>query len=498
MCEKIYTDIIVLGAGVAGLTAAYYADLKKIAILYDGAGSSPYIHGFCLPVRENDSEELFLQDTVKSGNLQDDYLAKKLVSGSKEIPEFLTKLGIELDRTSTGELSTLRPLGSSVGRVVSSTNHTGAILRKKLKEKLLERGNITFYPGTRAIRLLSGQNGIEGVFAYDRKKEKMILFCAPIVILACGGFCGMFPFSTNSSDLDGNGIAMAHAAGARLRDLEFIQYEPCVAVEPLPVRGKGMITTLFYEGACLRNSNNERFLDNTPEKECVNKDKLSEEIYREIKNGGGTKEGGVWFDATQVNPDWMENIYPEYVKRYQSIGIDLKKEMVQVAPAPHTSLGGVEIDSECKTSVDGLLACGEVTGGVHGANRLGGNAGLETMVFGKIAGKTASKISRENQGICESDFILRALPFEQIQHLRKDLRKELQKSLGVIRNMGELKESIHKIALIKQNLMNISHEGTERDTFETLRLENDLIAADLIMEAAFARKKTCGCHIVGD
>ena len=498
--EIFHTDILVIGSGVAGLTAAWYAGGgKKVSVLLDGAGASPYIHGFCLPVGENDSEELFLKDTLRSGQFEGSTaLAEKLISGSRQIPSLLRELDIHLDRTQDGNLAALRPLGASAARVVSAGNHTGAVIGARLRAKLVERRNTYFHMGVRALRILRGEKGIEGVLAYNRSAERFICFSAPVVILASGGFCGIYPFSTNSRDIDGSGIAMAYNADAELCDLEFIQFEPCVAVSPLAVRGKGMITTLFYEGACLRNASGERFLDKTPQKEQLNKDALSAAIYKEIRCGKGTPEGGVWFDATSVGRRRLEEAYPEYLQRYRACDIDLTSQMVQVAPAAHTSLGGVKIDETGKTSVEGLLACGEVTGGIHGANRLGGNAGLETMVFGMTAGKTASELGRKNTLLELKSLHLTVLPEVERCLMRTRMQQELQNNLGVIRSENELRSAVQMFMSLRQQLetATCSEDALAEDGYETLRLQNDLQTATLVAQAALERRQSRGCHIL--
>ena len=204
------------------------------------------------------------------------------------------------------------------------------------------------------------------------------------MILATGGFGRLFPESTNSADIGGDGCAMASLAGCGLTDMEFIQFEPSAAVWPPELSGKSIITTMFYEGAVLRGGDGKRFMD-----ERVSKDVQSKAIAEQILKGNTTPHGGVWFDATAVPDHLWDTVYKPYLDRYLKYGIDMRKEPVEIAPAAHTTCGGVIVDENCRTGVPGLIACGEVTGGLHGANRLGGNAGLETMVFGRVAGKTA-------------------------------------------------------------------------------------------------------------
>ena len=185
---------------------------------------------------------------------------------------------------------------------------------------------------------------------------------------------------------------MAVALGAATRDMDIVQYEPTVALAPVKLRGIPVITTMLFEGATFRNKDGKEFLAD----KHANKDEISRAIFAEIESGRGV-DGGVWFDATKVPHEILKTTYIDTVKRYAAAGVDICRESMLVAPAPHTSLGGLVIDARCRvlkadgTPIPGLFAAGEVVGGVHGFNRIGGNAGTETLVFGKIAGKEAAK-----------------------------------------------------------------------------------------------------------
>ena len=215
-------------------------------------------------------------------------------------------------------------------------------------------------PGTYATRLASGET-----------------LSARAVVIATGGWCGKYEFSTNPAHLRGDGIAMAQALGAAVRDMDAVQYEPTVRVTG-PRRGVPVITTLLYKGATLRNERGEAFLRDLH----LNKDEMSKAILAEMAR---THAQGVWYDLESVAE-----------KDLRDCKMDPSERRIFVAPAPHTSLGGVVVDPACRVldtagaPIPGLFAAGEVTGGLHGANRLGGNAGTETLVFGRIAGNSAA------------------------------------------------------------------------------------------------------------
>jgi aspartate oxidase len=286
---------------------------------------------------------------------------------------------------------------------------------------------------------------------------------------------------------------MAYLAGAKMTDMEFIQFEPSAAVWPPELVGKSIITTMFYEGAVLRGKDGERFmLRYSPEGERVSKDMQSKCICDEIRRNGATEHGGVWFDATAVPQELWEGVYKPYRNRYLPYGIDMCKQPVEIAPAAHTTCGGALIDENCRTGIPGLLACGEVTGGLHGANRLGGNAGLETMVFGRIAGQTALKdFDPSAQPAVVAECPNRESDVD-ISAIRTQLQNLLRAHLGVVRNEQELQEGIAKADTLLASL------GEHKGSFEKHRLYNDLLTARIALLSALERKQSVGCHVRED
>ena len=225
--------------------------------------------------------------------------------------------------------------------------------------------------------------------------------------------------------------------------------------------------------------------------ECVPKDVLSRCIAREILENGATEHGGVWFDATGVPEALLEGVYQPYLQRYLNCGIDLRTTPVEIAPAAHTSCGGVMIDEACRTGIPGLIACGEVTGGLHGANRLGGNAGLETMMFGRIAGKTAAADVRscpEGEEVRECDIPANV----DIPAMRAQLQQILRQSLNVVRREETMTAGLAELKVLQKQL------GETGGCYEKLRLANDLLAAEAALRSALARRSAVGCHFRED
>ena len=379
-------DVLVIGGGLAGWRAAEAAVKRgaSVALVANGPGNSPDIHAINVPVREDDSVERFIDDTLRSGRGGCDRalvetLCRESVKLADEFP---------FDRNLDGSYKLLQPLGCSVPRCVSVDHRIGAYALAKIKRDLsgkieMVKGRVTALsfnskPSTFSFRLGDHDSPCE----------------ARTVVIATGGWCGKYDFSDNPPELRGDGIDMAVKLGAATRDMDQVQYEPTVALAPERVRCIPVITTMLFDGATFRNAKGEEFLSD----KHANKDEISRAIFAEIEAGRGS-DGGVWFDATQVPRGILDTTYIDTVKRYEAAGVDIHRESMLVAPAPHTSLGGLVIDTHCRvlradgTPIPGLFAAGEVTGGIHGFNRIGGNAGTETLVFGRIAGEEAASFA---------------------------------------------------------------------------------------------------------
>ena len=385
-------DVLVIGGGLAGWRAAEAAVAAgcSVALVANGSGNSPDIHALNVPVGPGDSVELFIADTLKSGGGACDpalveVLCRESVKLADEFP---------FDRNADGSYKMIQPLGCSVPRCVSIDHKIGAWALAKIKRALV--GKVEVVEG-RVIGM--GAGGSQFTATVSDAQERVPPMQARAVVIATGGWCGKYAFSDNPPELRGDGIALAQSLGAAVRDLDAVQYEPTVALAPARLRGIPVITTMLHEGATFRNRLGDEFL---PDKHA-NKDEISRAIRDEIEAGRGVpargvpETCGVWYDATGVPREVLETRYADTVRRYVACGIDITREPMLVAPAPHTSLGGVVIDARCRvlrsdgTPIPGLFAAGEVTGGVHGRNRLGGNAGTEVLVFGRIAGESAAQ-----------------------------------------------------------------------------------------------------------
>lgn len=477
------TDILIIGGGLSAYCAAYEviknSDLQ-VDMLSWGGGASPYIHGFCLPCLPEDSEELFYKDSMESGYHQSrESLVRRLCKESLSLPAYFDSLGLDIDRDENGP-RLIKSLGSSAPRIAGIGNNTGPVMLNALRKQLQASGRCNEHRNLRALELLKKDGAVVGARCYNKDTDTWGSISAGVVILATGGFGRLFPQSTNSPDMGGDGCAMACLAGGSITDMEFIQFEPSAAVWPEALIGKSIITTMFYEGAVLRSGDGKRFMN-----EQVSKDLQAKAIAAQIRNGNATPHGGVWFDATEVPDSLWNTIYKPYLNRYLAHGIDMRAEPVEIAPAAHTTCGGVLIDENCRTGVPGLIACGEVTGGLHGANRLGGNAALETMVFGRIAGLTAVADFKEAAPLAED---ITPNQHRDVSRLKATLGNILQQYLGVLRVGPELEAGISELDKLLKQVEN------HQNCFEAHRLYNDLLTAKMAFMSALRRKGSVGCH----
>ena len=341
--------VLIIGGGLAGWRAAEAAVAggASVTLVANGEGNSPHIHALNCPVLPSDSVELFVEDTLSSGRYGAD----------RALVETMCRESVALKDEFAFDDAVIRPLGCTVPRAVSIRHAIGAIALSQIKDRLKDKVNIERRT-VRAEDLPALRDADPGLK----------------IIIATGGWCGKYEFSDNPGYLRGDGLLMAQALGAATKDVdeEHVQYEPTVRLEG-PKRGIPVITTLLHEGAKLLDAGGREIAGAAG----MNKDELSKAIMA----AGGTAV----FDLTGV---------PE--EKLLGCKMDPAERVIKVAPAPHSSMGGIVIDTKCHAldadgkPVPGVFACGEVTAGVHGYNRLGGNGGTAAMVFGTIAGRQAA------------------------------------------------------------------------------------------------------------
>lgn len=393
----------------------------------------------------------------------------------------------------------MKALGNSYPRIAHFKALTGAesvgILRKQAKAL-----GVKFVEHTRAVDLLSDEAEVYGCLSLDDENH-MVVFQSKCTILACGGLSNMHTISTYPKGLIGDGYAMAAKAGAEMVDMEFTQFEPCCIVHPQSLWGKLIVTTMLNEGGKLLNNKGEEFMKNNEKGYKMQKSELSRAIVEEIRSGGGTEHGGVWMDVTALPHDRVaidNSIFYDPPKRE---GIDITEVPVEVAPAAHTFMGGVRINENCESSLNGLLAAGEVSGGIHGANRLGGCAGAEVFVFGCIAGRQAHEVASV-RNIC-TDKALRIadalagryenLPqtttvTEEELALYATLKADIAAGLGIYRSEGEMNTCLEKLGQHEKALA----DGRIKDVQLKINCENIILVARMQLLASLKRKESRG------
>ncbi len=506
--NHIQTDVLVLGAGLAGLEAAWVAAKKglKVTLLSKGASASPWVLGFNAPVGANDSIARYCEDTLQGGwNLGDPALVSEIASGSLETIDQMRSLGQDFDQTDHG-YHLLQPLGCSVPRLVHTQNRTGLHSLHALRAALSEM-NVTLLEPYMATELLVQDGKVRGAAAVQMDAPNALLAEAGAVVLATGGSHLMY-HSTYPLCQTADGFSMAYGAGATLTDMEFVQFEPCRAVWPKPL---GISTTLLAKGGKLFNCRGERFILNSyPAEGAVPKDVLARLIALEIAAGNATEHGGVYLDLTDVPEDEIKVNHKLYYERFINEGIDLTKERVEVGPSAHSMMGGVQIDPGAWTGVDGLYAAGEVTGGIHGANRLGGNAGAEIYVMGRIAGHSAAHAvlgQNRNQRLKEATLQtawqkLQPPPSgntgkEAFDALHEALLKQMAASAGAVRTADSVFRGLDEIKRLQSQTAALRPNGFPAllRRLEVLHLAE---TGALVCAAALARTESRGVHYRAD
>jgi succinate dehydrogenase/fumarate reductase flavoprotein subunit len=369
---------------------------------------------------------------------------------------------------------------------------------------------------------------ILGAMGIDLKRKKIIIFKAKCVILATGGYTRVYPVSSSRIfENYGDGVALAYEAGVDLVDMEMVQFHPTGMVWPKKAVGTLATEAIRGEGGILLNSKGERFMKNYyPQRmELGPRDVVARSIYNEIMSGRGTKHGGVWLDVTHLPKEKILERLPTMYDQFKRIaGVDIAKEKMEVAPTAHYSMGGIKVDLKCQTSVKGLFAIGEVAGQVHGANRLGGNSLLGTLVFGKIAGReAATMVAREKKkkkkkrtingkssssilGITynNKDKTLAPTLFavKQPNRIHNQVQQLMQQNAGIIREASKLRKGIRKISHLQKTFSSKSSVLKSFKEYEnvvsTLEVKSALVVCEAVLRSSLMRQESRGAHYRSD
>ena len=433
---------------------------------------------------------------------------------AKEAPERVRELeywGALFDRTKDGKINQRAFGGHTWKRLAHVGDRTGLEMIRTLQEKGIHSG-IEVYMECTITHLIKDGDRVTGAFGYWRESGKFVLFRANAIILATGGVGKAYKYTSNSWEYTGDGHSMAYEAGAELMDMEFIQFHPTGMVWPTSVRGILVTEAVRGEGGILTNSEGERFMEKyDPEHmELSTRDVVARSIYTEVEQGRGSPHGGVFLDISHRGADYVKRKLPSMYHQFMDFAdIDITKGPMEVFPTTHYVMGGVKVDGEtCSSTVSGLFAAGEVAGGMHGANRLGGNSLSDLLVFGKRAGAGAAAYASGKSHVSVPTELLEGFaselrePFNNTQGenpytIHQDLQDVMQHYIGVFRTEENISTGIELIEKLKQRARTLKIEGSImfNPGWHLCRdLKSMLIVSEALARCALAREESRGAH----
>ena len=508
--EVVEADVVVLGGGVSGFRAAAAAASSGASVVhaYRARGASQYIFGFNVPLAHKDARdtpETYFEDIVRGGyRLNDRGLVQTLVNGAPAALKELVDIGVSFAREGE-KFDQLGLSGNTYPRSVYHPQGLGPLAIGKLDEQCARLG-VAKYAGWKAIALLQDGAEVVGALLAKINSTKLLAVHARATVLATGGIGTIYADSTYPADVAADSYAMAHAAGATLIDMEFVQFEPTVVVHPEECRGLVMPTAMFGEGAQLLNAQGERFMYRyNPEhgEMRIEKARMAHCIQREITEGRGFPDGTVAFDTTVVPPHRLEN-HVEKIKRLRAKGFEPTREAPRVRPAAHSHMGGVQIDGRTWSGVPGLFAAGEAAGGVHGASRLAGNGASDVFVFGGIAGREAAASGLQLAG--RSWALIHDRAVEPLRtavgrsgparpdEIKVAVREALLGAAGLYRDRNGLTAGLQRLDALGGEVAQGLATGDLREAVRALEAANMVTVARFIMMSALQREESRGAH----
>lgn len=524
--KEIRSDVLIIGSGGAGVRAAIAAnekgaDVLVVAKTFEGKAHTVMAEGginAALCSRDpDDSWESHFRDTVEEGvflnnQVMAEILAREVIDRVHDLEHY----GFVFDRTESDKIAQ-RPFG---GQSHPRTCHQGDTTGHELIMTLVDearRRRIRYMPEISITALLPAKDDsgkIAGAFGIDIKTGEYLVFCAKAVILATGGSGRVFKVTSNPHDSTGDGYAMALRMGAVLQDMEQTQFHPTGMVHPDTARGMLVTEAIRGEGGHLLNSEGKRFMsDYNPEQmELSPRDQTARANYLEIQAGRTSPHGGVFLDIRHKGKDYIMERLPRMVHQFEQFaGVDILTQPMEVAPTAHHFMGGVRVDPRsCEsTEISGLFACGECAGGVHGANRLGGNALAETQVFGKRAGDAAgdyaatARLQPYQQAFVEDEVARIEGPLGSSGVSPSEIKHEMQDIMwahaGIVRDEGLLKSGLSMIEALCEKEMRV--EGTRRYNLqwhEYMDVKNMLLVCRTVLLSAIERRESRGAHFRSD
>jgi succinate dehydrogenase / fumarate reductase flavoprotein subunit len=550
-------DVLVIGAGGAGLRAAIAAAAEGVSVgvvsksLLGKAHTVMAEGGMAAAmanVDDRDDWRVHFADTMRGGQYLNNWRMAEL--HAREAPDAVRDLeawGALFDRTSDGRILQRNFGGHKYPRLAHVGDRTGLEMIRTLQDHGMHSG-IDFHMECTVLTLLKDGDRVAGAFGYDRERGRFRLFRARAVVLATGGIGRAYKITSNSWEYTGDGHALAYEAGAALQDMEFVQFHPTGMVWPPSVRGILVTEGVRGEGGILVNSEGRRFMfDDIPENyrtqtadtpeegwrytqgdknarrppELLTRDHVARCIVREVREGRGSPHGGVYLDIAWIReklPDAAERIRKKLPSMYhqfkQLADIDITREAMEVGPTTHYIMGGIRVDGDSQMStVPGLFAAGECAAGLHGANRLGGNSLSDLVVFGKRAGHYAARFAGEHGAVTVDTDVVDAAarqalePFErdvsgegpfQVQHSLQEMMQEL---VGIVRREDEMVRALGHIGELRARAERVALPGNREYNpgwHTALDLPNLLTVSEAIARSALERRESRGGHFRDD
>lgn len=547
--QTVEHDVIVIGAGGAGLRAAIECSLKGLSTglvcksLLGKAHTVMAEGGVAASLGNVDSRDnwkIHFRDTMRGGKFLNDWRMAEL--HAKEAADRVNELeewGAVFDRTKDGLISQRNFGGHRYPRLAHVGDRTGLEIIRTLQDYAIHQKNLEVYMECTALELLKDGDKIAGLIAYWRDSGQFILFKAKAVILATGGAGKAWKVTSNSWEYTGDGYALAYNAGAELLGMEFTQFHPTGMVWPPSVKGILVTEGVRGDGGILLNKNKERFMFKyIPEKfaaetadteeeanrwlegdknarrppELLTRDVVARSITKEVNEGRGSPHGGVFLDiASRVPAEKIKKKLPSMYHQFKVLAnIDITKEPMEVGPTLHYFMGGIRVNSDSQMSkVPGLFACGECGGGMHGANRLGGNSLSDLLVFGKLAGDGAVKYvsnlssfpkisdSQVKEIIIKATDILNRESGTNPYLVHEELQEVMNRYVNIVRTKEELETALEKLEEIKKVAAKVKASGTSQYNpgwHEALSLRSLIISAEAVTRAALIREESRGAH----
>lgn len=490
-------ETVVIGSGLAGLSAAYHSSkYGNVAIVTKSQldiSNSYYAQGGIAAVISNeDSTENHLNDTLEAGRgLCDVDAVEILVSEGRDRVLELIEMGMEFDMKD-GQLVLGLEGGHSHRRILhAGGDATGKVLTSFMLKKAIEQPTVKSFENVTAIKLIRQKNCIVGLHAYDFVTGKNIIFKTKAVIIATGGLSRVFLRSTNPYTATGDGIAMAFEAGAKIADLEFIQFHPTALF--VPGKEAYLISEAVRgEGAWLLNENGERFMKDIHQlAELAPRDVVAFSIYKQLKQN---KTDHIYLSLKHLNKQEIVERFTHIYQQLKVYGFDMATDLLPVAPAAHYMVGGIRTNLDAETNISGLFVCGEAAStGVMGANRLASNSLLECLVFGKRASEKAAKLPDPECKLSEITPIHIDSGNEPLYlEMQNEIASLMSENLGIVRNEEGMGKAVERLTAIESKFEDFKNE------YNLFKIKNTATVCKLIAQAALIRNESRGGHIRED